>query len=150
MKKLLIIFALACTCFVVMGQASTLTDYGTRYKIYYDGTGDMFTIYKGIFVVENDSSVVSLVSPQDQRPRDHRPFLVLDPTDFGYSSAQSLDSTLSRLNDPNGYVLKQNKATNPDTIFYLDPWDTTDTLGISRYGYNANDSLTTVYPFEAW
>lgn len=137
MKKLLILLVLSGSFLALQAQNSTIADYGNKYKVRFD-SGDTSTIIKGLFVVENDGGSVRLVSPQDQRPKDHKPFLVLDPTDFGYANANLLDAFLSAVNDPEGLIMRLSAPTDPDSAFHIYG---TDTLSIMVFPKNANDSI---------
>jgi len=127
MKKLLFILSLAMCFTMGKAQTSTISDYGPFIVFNFD-TGDTISMAKNMMAIEHDGSIVKVVAPQDRLVDDHRAFMNLDPTDFGYAGASELFSYLNTLIFGAYYETYSHVAgsTNRDTVFY---WhiSTTDT-----------------------
>ena len=126
MRKILAILTMLM-CFALV-KAQSITDYENHVKISY-GDGSVFTINKDLYNVDmdEDSTYVSIVSAQARGKRDHKAYLVLDPTDFGYASATLLHSYLSALMYRQYYETYTYMSNLMDTVkyWYISATDTT-------------------------
>jgi len=140
MKKLIFIFAFLGS---VLVHAQSITDKGEYVKITYTNGKIVGVVKSHVATVEAENDIEVTINTSLKR------LARLDYDDFGYDSVAPLQDYLLDICS-NRYFVVNNSSTDPDSCFYMDPDDITDTLLYSLFIKNANDSIVGTGPKIPW